>query len=66
MRKFNLQNSQEGSHKHEPEAEAEPNERIDTKNNYLEQKFEQQIKVNPWLELPLNSVQETDIPNLIY
>lgn len=47
MRKFNLQNSQEGSHKHEPEAEAEPNERIDTKNNYLEQKFEQQIKVNP-------------------
>lgn len=66
MRKFNLQNSQEGSHKHEPEAEAEPNERIDTKNNYLEQKFEQQIKVNPWLELPLNSVQETDIPNLIF
>ena len=66
MRKFNLQNSQEGSHKHEPEAEAEPNERIDTKNNYLEQKFGQQIKVNPWLELPLNSVQETDIPNLIF
>ena len=59
MRKFNLQNSQEGSHTHEHEAEAEPNERLDTKNYYLEQKFEQtkdkclprgtSRQDNPWL-----------------
>lgn len=59
MRKFNLQNNQEGSQTHEPEAEAEPNKKIDPQNYYLEQKFEQTIdkslpggtsrRDNPWL-----------------